>query len=781
MYKTSHFTALAAAVLTAAIPFGAQAALNDGSFEVNAFDELLHMGAPYYTGLSASGDIASGSAVTMHMPLVYEGDEEKSVAAIVTITDENNSVKSISYESKTVVRGDTELTAELASPDTLRAGKYTIKTYLWDNIDFKKIYCEDFKFSPGNNPDIKSSAWNIGRTFSLTSKEAAEGLTSLAVQSDGGDESVTHQETKITHGRVYRLDFAAKGDSCFGYDVTDSDMNSLIGGKKYFNGSNDWSFPSDEVFYSDEDKTVKVIFYDADANGTSYIDSAALTTELISNGGFEYGDDGFIFKKGCEITDEYASGGEYCAKINKSSLSKKITLIGNNAYNVSCDLRGDMCYVLIRDESDKVIAHKSLAAGDFENTEFEFYAPSDGLYTLEIMSNGTAYADNLCIWQTEKNLISNSDCEEDFDGNWKVRGQTDTTLLTRIEGAESRYGVMLSGRPYYYTGLSQSIFDKINNYGIGKYKITGYVKYGNEIGKGTVNARFMALRGNTKDGTADKIFTEPITGVGNEWLYFEKEFDIDSFGIDASGNILDYCSDSSTMNGVLYFETASGDICDICVSDVRMEAQFERRVYPEYDEFEEPEVTYWSKNIIENGDFENGSTEPWKIRGSKTGVETSLVNADGADGSLFGMKLQNRPLYYTGVYQSVREGLNRHGMKQYKISGYVRFDDDSEEAGKISLRLQTQAVNAKAGISKAVIFGADITGVTNEWTYFEKYLDVNSFGTDSEGNQLEQCGSAGQDGVLYFETPSGNLRDFCIDDIRLVCQVNKDDPYADVD
>ena len=783
MRKIARISLVAAFVVSLiAMPVNADL-LKDGGFEVNAFDESINVGAPYYTGLGIDGDIVANSTITMYMPLSYNGSEEKSFTAVTTIIDNDNTVKYISYD--TFSDDDTELTLQITPAESFAKGEYTIKTYLWDKMDFTRLYCEDFGYSYGNNADMRTSAWTIGNAFVPTSGEKAEGLTSLMLNSVADSESETSQIVRAKKDMLYRLDFAAMGNSYFGYDVTDETGNSLIGGKQQFSGAVEWTYPSQAMFTLDADKNIKTVFYDSDVSGVSYIDDVAITTNLVANGSLEYGDDGYSFEDGSYITNEAASDGEYSVKLTKSSFGRDICLLGNEFYNVSAELMGDTCYLTVKDPQGDVIAHKYLSSGeDFGNLGFEFYAPEDGIYTIEAITAGTAYADNISLCQTDKNLITDADISENFADSWKIRSETnENTIITRIKGAESEYGLMLSGRPKYYTGLSQSVLEKLNLYGVGKYKISGYVRYGSQAGGGTVNAKIMAMRGVAKDGTVDKVIATSITGVTTDWMYFEKELDIDNFGVDAAGNVLTKCSDGHNMNGILYFETPNGDTNDICISDVRLEAMFDRTEYPEYDEFVEPEIEYWSKNLLENGDFETNSADPWKMRGNKAGVTTTLGPVSGgADGSSYALKLSGRPYYYTGVYQLIRDALNTHGTGEYKISGYARFDDSSSDSQSISLKIQPQAKNTSAGINSALIYFANVNGISNEWTYFETTINVESLGKDSSGNELAQCTTGNQDGIFYIETLSSQaIRDnLCLDNLKIVRKVDKDHPDVDL-
>ena len=780
MRKIARISLVAAFVVSLiAMPVNADL-LKDGGFEVNAFDESINVGAPYYTGLGIYGDIVANSTITMYMPLSYNGDDEKSFTAVTTITDNDNTVKYISYD--TFSDDDTELTLSITPAESFAMGEYTIKTYLWDKMDFTKLYCEGFGYSYGNNADMRTSAWTIGKAFGPTSEEKTEGFSSLMLNSVADSESETSQIARAKKNMLYRLDFAAMGNSYFGYDVTDEDGNSLIGGKQQFAGAVEWTYPSQAVFTLDADKNVKAVFYDSDVSGVSYIDDVAITTNLVANGSLEYGDDGYTFEDGSYITNEAASDGEYSVKLTKSSFGRDIRLLGNEFYNVSADLMGETCYLTVKDPNGDVIAHNYLSSGTaFGNLGFEFYAPEDGVYTIEVITAGTAYADNISLWQTDKNLVADADISENFADVWKIRSEAnEDTKLTRIDGAQSEYGIMLSGRPKYYTGISQNVLEKLNLYGVGKYKVSGYVRYDGLAGGGTVNTKIMAMRGVAKDGTVDKVISASITGVTNDWMYFEKELDIDNFGVDAAGNVLTKCSDGNVMNGILYFETPNGDTSDICISDVRLEAMFDRTEYPEYDEFVEPEIEYWTKNLLSNGDFEGNTTESWLLRGTQPGVDTKFEAINGgANGTNYAAKFSNRPVYYAGIYQMIRDYLNMYGTGEYKVSGYLRFADESTDSGKVAVRIQTQAKNTGAGLNQ-LLYSVILSNVTNEWTYFETTINVESLGKDSSGNDLSECRTGAQDGMFYLETTSGNLRDFCVDELKIVRKTTKDDPNVDL-
>lgn len=261
----------------------------DGGFENVSTDTQVSVGNPVYTtgGVALDGAISSNQKINISLP-VYT-DAQKTLTAITTLNDENNSVIDITYARETNT-GDFELESSINASSAFESGKYTLKTYLWDDLALSYIYAGNFSFKDINAPSNKNTAWNVSGAASLSSEKVFEGLSALKIKSADyiSDTKVT-QNIEVKANKVYKLDFAAVGDGNFSYDITDADGNTLLNEICYFDGSEDWTFPSKAVFSVEEDAAVTAVFADCGTNAVSYIDNVSLTEELLSNGSFEYG------------------------------------------------------------------------------------------------------------------------------------------------------------------------------------------------------------------------------------------------------------------------------------------------------------------------------------------------------------------------------------------------------------------------------------------------------------------------------------------------------------
>ena len=60
-----------------------------------------------------------------------------------------------------------------------------------------------------------------------------------------------------------------------------------------------------------------------------------------------------------------------------------------------------------------------------------------------------------------------------------------------------------------------------------------------------------------------------------------------------------------------------------------------------------------------------------------------------------------------------------------------------------------------------------ISGVSNEWKYFEFEIDIDRFLHENAESDVDEITAKDSTCCLYIETMSGNLRDFAIDNISL--------------
>ena len=276
--------ALMAVVSLALTSFASAASLKDGSFETKTNDASVKIGNPLYTsnGEFVDGDVYSGQTIDMTLPVVLE--ESRNITAITLLTDENNTVCDITYDERKSAVGNIDLSNTLTVSKAHENGKYTLKTFIWDGINLSRIYADSFAYSNGKT-SLSTDNWSIFGDAEFSSEMALEGLSSLKIKSD----AKISQTAKLLANEVYKLDFAAVGAANFSYDIVNvKDGSSLIGGAKYFEGSEEWSFPSNVVFATDEKTQVNIIFEDAGFDEASYIDCVKITEELLSNNSFDY-------------------------------------------------------------------------------------------------------------------------------------------------------------------------------------------------------------------------------------------------------------------------------------------------------------------------------------------------------------------------------------------------------------------------------------------------------------------------------------------------------------
>lgn len=756
------------------------AAFEDGGFETSTTDISVKVGNPIYTTSSAPlrGDISAGQVIDMMLPVTVSPDTSEVFTAITILCDENNTLCDITYTTEVLDDSDSEIKTELTSSAVHESGKYVLKTYLWDGIDLKYIYSGGFVYADKASPKNLNTAWNVENAASLTSEQALDGLSSLKIKSaDKVSDTKVTRNASVKAKKVYKLDFAAMGDANFTYDVTDAESGkSLIGSPMYFDGSDDWSFPSKAVFTTASDTDVTVVFADCGSNSVSYIDNVKITEELISNGGFEYRTAGYVLDGTWELTEDSYSG-EAALKTDDASVKQEISLVGGRVYTLSVRASGDEYYLKVLNAAGDVIAFKKVSSsGSYTDASMDFKTEAGGDYTVEIRGKGVNCIDDISLVSASNDLVTNGSFENGTN-LWRVRGGSGDLRIT--EGIDGGKALMLSDRSRYYIGAAHNVAEKINNYGLGKYKVSGYAKYADsDLKNGSLTVGFIGQYADNDKGASTKSYTQKVSGLSSEWTYFEVIFDITTFGTDENGSELKWCPTSKTSEGLLYFETGSDDTNSFCIADIKMEALSERAKFPEYGEYDgpgepsepsaepDPKPEKTAVEVISNGSFDDGNTDGWLIRGDSAKT-ASLTLVDGADGTQYGLKLSGRSLYYTGVYQSLKEALNTYGKGEYVLSGYVKFTDATDTAN-IKAVIQT---TAKSGSTAAKTYVNTISEVSNEWKYFEFKINIDKF--SSADPDIDTITGSASSCVLYFETTSGNLRDIAIDGISLKTYIDK--------
>ena len=732
------FALLTAIMLVSAAPGVCAADVTDGGFEVNPVSEgtCFTIGSPVcgINGTEELGDLAVGDRIGITLDGEWTDEEIPGMTAVCTLRDANNSVRA-ACAAPAAEGGGFRFTLQMTAPTALKYGEYTISTYLWEGALCQRIFTEGDTVCGAVSGELKQTAWTgLGGGFSISSRERYEGLSSLQI-SAGGEPSdeVMYTEAEAEPRRVQRLRFAAKGDTDFGYDVLSDGTSLLSGGAGRFEPSADWSFPSGAAFETDESGRVRIEFKNCGGAGRSYVDCVELTKNLVE----------------CEDFT-----------LSRSKRSGMFRVVGDRLYTFSFDSLGDACTAYVKCGGKVIAYYDAATTGETAENTFDFYA-DDTQTELEyiIFSRGDAEVSNVYIGECSYDIIENGSFESSDYSPWYMRSTSTAEEPLQIINGYKGKGLMLTGREMYYTGIAQNISGGLSKFGLGKYKVSGYMRFDGTDAPQKISVRIQAQTANSSKGIPALQFGSTISDIGNEWQYFETVMDINSFGVDEAGNQLSALG-SAKEDGIIKFETASGVLTDFCVDEIKLEAVDTGYEPPVYDEIEdESDMTdepVTGDSFLQNGDFASGVTEPWAIRG-KGGDET-IELVEGALGSGdYGVKLSNRTYYYTGISQKIYESLNEHGLGKYKISGYVRLDGEGA-SGNVAIRVLTKRKPDK--IYTAVI----LSDVGTEWKRFETEVDITSFGTDSGGAELTECSA---DGVLYIETAKGNLADLCIDEFKM--------------
>lgn len=444
-------------------------------------------------------------------------------------------------------------------------------------------------------------------------------------------------------------------------------------------------------------------------------------------------------------------------------------------YTMSASLKGDDAYLKVLNSDGDVIAFKLFDTSNvYSSNSMDFYVQESGEYFVEVRAEGSTYVDCVSVKAASDELVLNGKFLEGQD-LWRVRGGVGSASI--VDGIDGSMAFCLTGRTQYYHGIAHQVADRINNYGIGRYKVSCYAKYADEnMSNGILTLGFTGQYENKDKGTATKNYTKQIQGLSSEWNYFETVFDITTFGTDEFGNELMWCPSNTTSEGALYFETGNGDANGFCITNVSMTALDKRKVYPEYGTYDgpgepseaepepepEPEPELIEVDVISNGSFDEGKYDGWNMRGNNSDTKLTIISP-GANDTAYGLELSGRNVYYTGVYQSLKTALNTYGKRVYKLSGYVRFTEGTD-AADVKAVIQTTAKN---GSVPAKMYTYDIKNVTGEWKYFEYEFDINRFLHENGGEDIDEITQKDSSCALYFETKKDNLRTFAIDNISL--------------
>lgn len=554
MRKAIVFVLSAVMVFCGIVPSYAYS-VSDGGFETNLLtpEKIFEVGNPLYTvGEDGINNLKAGDTITMTLTGKWLGEKKSGMIAVCVLYDENGTAKAMSYgEPEDIGENGFRYVVSLKISEAYDKGKYRLGTYLWQGLDCKRVFTEGYGYCSGANTKVRNTKWEgIEGIISLSSEEKYSGLSSLKIESsEKTSKNAAVLEAAVPAAGVWRLSFAAKGNSAFGYDVTSSDGSSLIaGGDRTFECSDDWNFPCDAVFDTGNDETVKIVLSDKDVSGISWIDDIAFEKTLYKNEGF-----------------------------NLSALSKteEFAVAPNRVYTLKFSASGDECKAYIR-INGKIIAHISVpASGSPAENSMDFYADDDCLNAeYEICSNGNTQITNLTVSQASSDIIVNGDFENGSEQPWYIRNKVYGNTLSLIEGKTGEYGIKLTKRRDVFNGIEQNISDGLNRFGTGKYKVSGYVRFDGADAPGEVAVKIMTQK------TPQKLYVlNPISNVQNDWVYFEEIIDIDRYGTDDNAQEF---SDTA----VIFVNTNVG-VYNLCIDGFKMEALGRNPKPPVYTEIDE--------------------------------------------------------------------------------------------------------------------------------------------------------------------------------------------------
>ena len=158
--------------------------------------------------------------------------------------------------------------------------------------------------------------------------------------------------------------------------------------------------------------------------------------------------------------------------------------------------------------------------------------------------------------------------------------------------------------------------------------------------------------------------------------------------------------------------------------------------------------TLYVGNIIENGDFEEGSTLcPWVKKGTSM-AELHTVDAfQGSQAALISQRTQP----WAGLLQDITEKFKFNVTYSFKAAAKILSDDGTYL--KVAFRVTYDRPNDPSYLA-SVYYSS--TFPSNAWTEFETtFIFANT--------ELEPV----VDIVLYFETPSGRTDDFLVDFVSM--------------
>ncbi|MBE7038785.1 MAG: hypothetical protein E7404_07790 [Ruminococcaceae bacterium] len=526
--------------------------ITDSDFEIKTLDDDIRIDVPEYKiGTNIlSGNINKNDVITMTISGTNSGSK-KSISAVSALYDENNTMLFAGYDVKEA-EGDFNLSVELTSPLALEKGKYSIKTFIWDNADANYIYSDNFDTSKAGGMNFTSYGWNLTDYSNITSSDKYTGRTSLKIVSGTGSNDMISNEVAIEKNNIYKLVFAAKGEGGFEFDVMDTDLtSSLSGGAKTFDGNTEWDLSS-LVFETKENEKVNLVFKTGNVASEAFIDSVAITNNLTSNGGFENGKTGYIFDENNDVIDTDVLSGTNAGYIKVGKIAQEMDLIAGYDYKLVFYSKGGKVTATILDETKAEIAEEEFAEStSYRYNVIKFKAPQGkDKFTVEFSATSDSYIDCVSLEKESANIIENAEFKYGIIDLWTV-SNPGSSKLTAEKIDDGEYALKLANRPFNYTRVDHFISDGVNKNGTGKYKFSADVKFSDKDATGTFQVYLMY-----KDASdANQNDYQKFDNITDEWTTIEKEFEItdDKLFTDSRGHV----------------SIATGDTSDFMIKNVK--------------------------------------------------------------------------------------------------------------------------------------------------------------------------------------------------------------------
>lgn len=167
-------------------------------------------------------------------------------------------------------------------------------------------------------------------------------------------------------------------------------------------------------------------------------------------------------------------------------------------------------------------------------------------------------------------------------------------------------------------------------------------------------------------------------------------------------------------------------------------------------------------NTVKNSALEYGITTLWEIHFG--GKDAHLTAVEGVDGKN-GVMVTGRTKDYVGIKQYIGDEINKYGTGSYKLSGYAKFPNGNGD-NSLAFSIYFRGVDSDSKTQKS--YGPTFKGLGNDWTYFERTLDITSFGKDEGGNDItDACIVSPNSGFIraYIPNPTD---DFALCGLKLV-------------